>query len=227
MYNVFKRFDGDVIITDPCYIIKEDGRRNFSESPAWWDFVSKQREEVKDGTVYHYPPCPEDYEDCRDKRREDYRDESENIIKIDMERFHRKYSPTLQAEWDAYHKANAEWRKSIKDDWEDCEYGERLEVLGIHNYLSDNTIYGDWSCTVFNDNKEVLGEFCADSGMVVVLLLEEVLKYNPNFDYHTERTWTTALIKDFHGEIMLKCEEETVTVVGKGNINFVGLQTGI
>ena len=30
----------------------------------------------------------------------------------------------------------------------------------------------------------VLGSFCADAGMATVFLLDEVLKHNPDFDYH-------------------------------------------
>lgn len=85
-----------------------------------------------------------------------------------------------------------------------------------------------------------MGEFCADAGLVAVFLLDEVLKYNPNFDYHTERPWTTTLIKDFDGDIELsvvpftyidedtneECEDSEVRVVGTGNINFYTTQTG-
>lgn len=128
-----------------------------------------------------------------------------------------------------------------EDDWWACDYGENMEELGIRNYLCRNTIYGDWSCTTFRtENDEVLGEFCADAGLVAVFLLDEVLKYNPNFDYHTKRTWTTTLIKDFDGDIELsvvpftyidedtneECEDREVRVIGTGNINFYTTQTG-
>lgn len=73
----------------------------------------------------------------------------------------------------------------------------------------------------------MIGEFCADAGMVAVFLLDEVLKYNPDFNYHTERPWTTTLIRDFHGTVELHCENDEVTVIGKGNVNFVGVQTGL
>lgn len=36
---------------------------------------------------------------------------------------------------------------------------------------------------------------------IAVFLLDEVLKYNPDFDYHINREWTTTLIKDFDGEV--------------------------
>lgn len=36
-------------------------------------------------------------------------------------------------------------------------------------------------------NIEKIGYFCADAGMVAVFLLDEVLKYNPDFDYHINR----------------------------------------
>ncbi len=120
-----------------------------------------------------------------------------------------------------------------KDDWEACDCGDNMEVLGIENYICRGTIYGDWSCTTFNsDTNEEIGEFCADAGLVAVFLLDEVLKYNPDFDYHINRPWTTTLIKDFDGEVNFEViydeyGEPEVQVVGKGNINFVGKQTGL
>lgn len=71
-----------------------------------------------------------------------------------------------------------------------------------------------------------LGEFCADCGMVGVFLLEEVLKYNPDFDYHKNRKWTTTLIESFDGEVEFKVVDEEVSVIGKGNIDFYTQQTG-
>lgn len=61
-----------------------------------------------------------------------------------------------------------------KNDWHYCEYGEYMERLGIKNYLTHDTIYGDWGCTVFDsDTKKPLGRFCADAGLVSVFLLHD------------------------------------------------------
>ena len=105
-----------------------------------------------------------------------------------------------------------------------------MSVLGLKTWITNDTGYGDWSCHTFNkDTEEAIGEFCADAGMVGVFLLDEVLKYNPHFDYHTERPWTTTLIRDFHGNVEIKTKEdgETVYVEGSGNINFITGQTGL
>ncbi len=133
------------------------------------------------------------------------------------------------------------------DDWSRCNYGDDMERLGIKNYLCRDTIYGDWSCTTFDsDTKESIGEFCADAGMVAVFLLDEVHKYNPDFDWYESRPWTTTLIKDFDGDVRIdvihtegiyendtkyykkgdKWEDDSVVVVGVGNINFETRQTG-
>lgn len=40
------------------------------------------------------------------------------------------------------------------DDWGKCNYGENMEVLGIHNYISESTIYGDWGCTTYKIDEE-------------------------------------------------------------------------
>lgn len=109
------------------------------------------------------------------------------------------------------------------DDWEKCDYGEFMEALGFTKYLSSSTIWGDWTCAVYNtDTGEKIGEFCADAGMVAVFPLKDILKYNPNFDYHIKKPWTTTLIKNFCGEIDIVMNEsnEEIEVIGKGNINF-------
>lgn len=141
------------------------------------------------------------------------------------------------------------------NDWGACECGDKMEVLGIHHYMTRDTLYGDWGCTVFNtDTKKAIGEFCADAGLVSVFLLDEVLKYNPDFDYHKERSWTTTLIPDFKGTVQFvveheegvyeedceywkagdKWEDYSVHVVGHGinkktgePINFRSTQTGL
>lgn len=113
------------------------------------------------------------------------------------------------------------------EDWKKCGYGDNMEVLGIKNYICRGTIYGDWSCTTYNSKtNEEIGQFCADAGLVAVFLLDEVLKYDPDFNYHTEKPWTTTLIKDFDGEVDFEVVDDEVRVVGKGNIDFVGMQTG-
>lgn len=136
-------------------------------------------------------------------------------------------------------------KEDSRDDWSRCNYGDRMNDLGITNYLCRDTIYGDWICNTYNnDTKESMGEFCADAGLVSVFLLDEVLKYNPNFDYHINRPWTTTLIKDFDGEINISVvpyeyeyenddgekvieKDEEVRVIGTGNINFFTSQTGM
>lgn len=107
------------------------------------------------------------------------------------------------------------------DDWYLCNYGSNMEILGIKNYVVSDTIYGDWSCTVFDEHGRKLGNFCADAGMVAVFSLDEVLKYNPAFDYHLNREWTTAWIKNFKGVVQIVVEENedgehSVHVIGNG-----------
>lgn len=163
--------------------------------------------------------------------------------------------------------------KSKQGDWKRCDYGDDMKVLGLTAYISESTIYGDWSCStwstprkdvvaqleeintlcrkqyelvkqygrdsvqgeIYDDkiadatlNLKKIGNFCADAGMVAVFLLDEVLKYNPEFDYHTEREWTTTLIKDFDGEVDYYVDNDgNAHIVGVGNTNFFTTQTGL
>lgn len=162
--------------------------------------------------------------------------------------------------------------KKDSDDWSKCGWGESMSVLGFTKYISESTLYGDWSCSTWStprkdveaqleelntlwrtrwelieqygedsvqakiyDDKiddasldiEEIGHFCADAGMVAVFLLDEVLKYNPDFDYHINREWTTTLIKDFDGEINYYVDDEDdAHIIGVGNVNFFTTQTG-
>lgn len=133
-----------------------------------------------------------------------------------------------------------------RDDWDKCNYGYEMEELGFKNFMMRNTIYGDWSCTTFDsDTKKKIGSFCADAGEVGVFLLDGVLKYNPDFNYHIEKIWTTTLIKNFEGTVQFTVTEESyeyngkkeveyvVRVIGHGKnkatgepINFITIQTG-
>ena len=67
--------------------------------------------------------------------------------------------------------------------------------------LCRDTMYGDWSCTTFNTvTNEVIGEFCADAGMVCVDTLENIKKRKPNFEEDLCE-WCRTIIKDFKGTV--------------------------
>lgn len=91
-------FKGTIVITDPCYIIKEDPIK-----------------------------CPneEDFglpESINSKPFKDYSTPEELAYKAALDKYFeesRKY-----------------------DDWDKCNYGENMEILGIYNYISEPTIYG-------------------------------------------------------------------------------------
>jgi len=229
------RFKGDIIITDPCYICKE--KEEVGRYPKAKNYFSHSRE--KD-----YP----DYRKMSDEEIEELAKESRlpKKLLLKMDGWIHK-SEQYEKENKKYEEALQEYRKNNISDWDLSNYGTSMEALGIKNYIRRDTLYGDWSCTTYNsDTNEKIGNFCADAGMVGVFLLDEVLKYNPDFDYHVERPWTTTLIKNFDGEIDFeivhtegvyeddtefhrkgeKWEDDSVSVVGRGNVNFKTVQTG-
>lgn len=121
--------------------------------------------------------------------------------------------------------------KNGTEDWEKCEYGEFMEVLGITNYFTNNTIYGDWGCTTYNsDTNEVLGRFCADAGLVSCFELDEVRAYNPDIDTWIEKhPWCVTKIPNFTGEVYTEFNEDKdcLSVIGNGSVNFYTLQTSL
>lgn len=138
------------------------------------------------------------------------------------------------------------------DDWSKCNYGENMEILGIYNYITEDTIYGDWSCTTYGITEDPykvinnfieaqekeedygipcyeLGSFCADAGLVSVFNLDEVRKYNPDIDeWIASHDWCVTTIPDFDGEVNYYVDKQgSAHIVGVGNINFFTDQTGI
>ncbi len=189
-------FQGTIIITDPCYIVKKCTEKN--PYPFPWTTV--------------------------------------NIKSPNIDEMIKQYT-----EWEKTH-----------DDWLKCAYGYNMEALGIHNYITESTIYGDWSCTTYGitedpykvvdhlaeafekgENYEVkcskLGNFCADSGLVSVFNLDEVRKYNPDIDkWIPSHDWCVTTIPDFDGEANYYVDEQnSAHIVGIGNINFFTDQTGL
>ena len=240
-YNKPMRFDGDIIITDPCYIMNKDTKPDYSTSPNWWDYFSKANE-----SEYDDARIPTFEEFCKIEHFPDDDDFYTEKTKVALYEFHvinaknpMLYSETFEKEKAAYNKANYEWHEKNITDWELCGFGEVMENLGIQNSLVAETIYGDWSCTTYQLNStfasdyKVIGHFCADAGLVGVFILDEVMKYNAKYKDITDAPHCVTLIRDFHGEVSLNIihddeyNEDEVRVIGTGNINFETRQTGL
>lgn len=188
------RFKGDIIITDPCYIIK---------SPE--DYAKE--------LGIPFPAYPKYTEDIKayDKAMSEYRS------------FTNKYDDWSCTTWSTPRKDVAAQLEEL------CEL-QRKQYELRKQYGEDSVqskIYDDKMFSATVDLKNI-GGFCADAGMVAVFLLDEVLKYNPNFDYHINRLWTTTLIKDFDGEVEYYIDdaEGEAHIIGTGNVNFFTTQTG-
>lgn len=223
------KFKGTIIITDPGYIIKESPLKH---------------------------PEPKDFnlpDSIYDKPFKDYSTPDEIAFKKACDKYY--------AEKDKY------------DDWRKCKYGEHIEVLGFTNYISEETLYGDWGCTTYqisgnpkehlneinkiyyllneeedengsdtalfkeykkrlnNITKDLkdIGSFCADAGMVAVFLLDEVLKYNPDFDKWIEdHPWCVTTIENFDGDVEYYVDRYLEAhIIGTGNIDFFTTQTSL
>ena len=135
--------------------------------------------------------------------------------------------------------------KSKEDDLKKSDYGHNMEALGINTYFTEDTLCGDLNCTTYkitiNLYKVIhnflqaqvkgedygvdcskLGNFCVDSGLVSVILLDEVRKYNPSIDeWIASHDWCVTKIPNFNGEVHYYVDEQGYAhILGLGNINF-------
>lgn len=116
-----------------------------------------------------------------------------------------------------------------------------LISLGISKSLVGHTIYGDWSCTTIDvATNEVIGQFCADAGMYIIASLEDILKYNPDFEeWRDQHPWCVTTIPNFTGWVEvtpvlhsythkegMTSLEKSIRINGYGSINFTTRQSG-
>lgn len=117
------------------------------------------------------------------------------------------------------------------DKWDESNFGTNLSIFGVSNYISTRTLYGDWSCTVYNLDKDndVIGEFCADAGLVAVISLQDIIeKINSDFlEWAEEHSWCVTIIRNFTGEVDTEIVDDELHIFGRGNINFITVQTGL
>ena len=138
------------------------------------------------------------------------------------------------------------------------DYGDRC--FSEVDHIQNNTLYGDWSCHVWKANNisectddNVIGQFCADAGMVIVANYDQLKKINPEAEkFADEHPWCATVIKGFKGIVQMvqfeyECEydfewepdkhyghkigdkyiDDELQLFGKGNINWIGAQTGL
>lgn len=179
-------FDGDIVITDPSYFVKE---RDIEECAMYDENYPKKSDYMTYSKETEYP---------------DYKEDTICGYKYGL-------SQTYANEMHRYETACSEYEKSHLDDWQKSDCGRHLDVLGINHFITRDTIFGDWTCSVIQtDDESHLGMFGADTGMVTVASLNEVLKYNPNFiDWVDKHKWCATIIRDFKGEVSFVVREDS------------------
>lgn len=218
-----KHFKGDLIITDPCYIIKDNKRP--IEAPVKSDYVL-DIDEYNDVLVVdtadlisHLPNAlyePIDAKTCKYSYKRDFDNSVYEIAKSE------------------YNEGNND---RTTDDWNETGCGTNVEKLGIKQYIGRDTLFGDWDCVVVDADDKPIGEFCADAGMVCVAELNEWRNYNSEIDtFLRERSHCVAVISNFDGDVWFEVEDTsfdykhddgrvefvkdyTVHVVGEGTRN--------
>lgn len=190
------KFDGDILITDPMYIMRSNKIENIETKP--------------DRKSYY----PENW---------DFNKE----IDIDSSDF----DVSLECEHN-YQKAYQSWQEDNLNEWDICNYGDNLEILGFKQFYAHSTIYGPWGCRTYDRRTNTeLGRFCSDSGMFGIFLLSEVLKYNPKYNGYRSQPWTAVVVPNFRGTIKVvnfgddNIGSSDIRIVGIGSINFYTKQT--
>lgn len=216
------KFKGNIIITDPCYVIKKK-----SDYVKGLELITPE-----------YPKCVEDVI-TYDKVAGEYRpsankyndwskcDCGNNMKVLGFNNYISK--STIYGDWGCTTWSTP--HKNVTAQLEELCTLQKKQYELRKQYGKDSVQSKIYDDKIFNTTVDLknIGEFCADSGMVAVFLLDEILKYNPNFDHYINKLWTTTLIKDFDGEVEYYIDEiqGNAHIIGTGNVNFFTTQTGL
>lgn len=81
----------------------------------------------------------------------------------------------------------------------------------------NGTDYLDQSISKLQENQRIMGSFSSTTGCIGVFILDEVLKYNPDFSTGLSINDYYITIREFEGRIKVHKEPETVNILGIGN----------
>lgn len=113
-------FNGDIVVTDPCYLMRE----LTEEEEKYYEDNKPKEDDYHSGDIGSYPD-----------------------VVVHHGLF--KTSEIYEAEQDKFRKDLNAFDEQYGDHWQKCNYGDYMEILGIHKYMTRDTIYGDWSCSVY------------------------------------------------------------------------------
>lgn len=138
---------------------------------------------------------------------------------------------TLYGDWSCNtYKGTLEEIKQVRETWDEYYFTFFAKYNNPNLSSEEKTeLYKEYKQyeKQFND-AHTLGSFCADAGMVCVVYLEDVLKFNPNFkQWASKHTWCATIIENFDGNVEYEIDEhDEAHIVGTGNINFYTSQSG-
>lgn len=213
------KFKGTIIITDPCYVVKDTEIRLkeagiTAKFPLYNDDIKDYEKAVR---KYHELVDPyDDWKTCEC---------GSNMEKLG---FSCISEPTIYGDWSCTTWSTPRNDLEVQIKELNDLYDRRWGILKKYGKHSDLYNLYDKQCTEATANILSLGNFCADSGMVAVFLLEEVLIYNPDFSkWIEEHPWCVTVIHDFDGDVQYYIDENNdAHIIGRGNINFFTSQTG-
>lgn len=113
-----------------------------------------------------------------------------------------------------------------EEDWQKCELGKQMDRLGFTDFLYVE-YPDDPQIVVDNDNK-IIGGICQDSCAIVVVYLNELEKYNPNYSEAFFSDKNRTIIENYEGEVGFKTvpvnvdgeDDEDTVIFGNGNVAF-------
>ena len=186
------KFKGTIVITNPYYIMRAEHHGTTLTTEDDWDTCS-YGENMEALGINHY------------------------ITKS-----------TIYGDWSCTTYATENPQETVDKLAEISKYfNDKYKEYGGYKGISEEQYESlckecDSKQDALNFKVENIGHFYADTGLISVFLLDEVLAYNTDFlKWAEEHPWCVTVIKDFDGDIKSYVDEAgDAHIIGTGSTNF-------
>lgn len=131
---------------------------------------------------------------------------------------------TIYGDWSCMVYPGKLGETNLPDQWDEKYFKFFKEYNSEQDLDKKESMRNEFQAFREEWKKNILGEFCADSGQVAVFEYDKLNDVSK--EWIKSHPWCATVIEDFDGDVDFVVNDKSVHVVGIGNKNFFSIQSG-
>lgn len=131
---------------------------------------------------------------------------------------------TIYGDWSCMVYPGKLGETNLPDQWDEKYFKFFKEYNSEKDLDKKESMRNEFKAFREEWKKNILGEFCADSGQVAVFEYDKLNDVSK--EWIKSHPWCATVIEDFDGDVDFVVNDKSVHVVGIGNKNFFSIQSG-